>query len=273
MADRILSHERVATSTPDRWLYLLHGIYGAGRNWATVARRIARERPDWGVVLVDLRQHGGSQGFPPPHTLVTAAEDLVILARATGETPAAVLGHSFGGKVALSYARRAPEDLRQLWIVDSAPEAREPGGSAWDMLGTLNRLPDHFETRAGAIESLQAEGIDRPVAEWMATNLERKGDGYGWRFDLGAIEALLEDFFGSDLWPIVERPPDRVEMHFVRATESSILSAAAGKRIEASGGHAHLHEVKGGHWLNADNPDALVDLIAGALPSPSDGEG
>src|SRR5690606_1532785 len=58
----ILAHERLTApdSAPERLMLVLHGIFGAGRNWATVARRILAERPEWGAVLVDLRQHGSS---------------------------------------------------------------------------------------------------------------------------------------------------------------------------------------------------------------------
>lgn len=259
----------MATGQPARWLYVLHGIYGAGRNWASVARRVTRERPDWGAVLVDLRQHGASQGFPPPHTIVTAAEDLVRLVRNSGDEAGAVLGHSFGGKVALAVARRALPGLRQVWVVDSTPEAREPGGSAWQMLEVIRSLPDHFASRDDLIGALEGHGLASATAQWMATNLEHHGGAYRWRFDIDALEALLRDFFRTDLWAVVERPPEDVELHIVKAEESSVLSPDAIARIDAAAAKApvHLHRVAGGHWLNADNPDALVELVVQWLPA------
>jgi esterase len=259
----------VATGQPGRWLYVLHGIYGAGRNWASVARRVTRERADWGAVLIDLRQHGASQDFPPPHTVVAAAEDLVRLARNTGDEPGAVLGHSFGGKVALAFARRAIPTLRQVWVVDSTPDAREPGGSAWEMLEIIRSVPDRFASREDLIGALTARGLATPTAQWMATNLVQEDGEYRWRFDLDAMEALLRDFFRTDLWSVVERPPEDVTVHLVKAEESSVLTPAAIERIEAAAAHApvHLHRVQGGHWLNADNPDALVELLVRELPA------
>jgi pimeloyl-ACP methyl ester carboxylesterase len=71
-----LYHERIAQSdaAPDRWLVLTHGIYGAGSNWRSIARKVNERRPEWGVVLVDLRQHGRSEPGPPPHTIAACAE-------------------------------------------------------------------------------------------------------------------------------------------------------------------------------------------------------
>lgn len=262
-----LSYDVVAEGKPEHWALLLHGIYGQGRNWASVARRLVRERPEWGVALVDLRMHGASQGFEGPHTIQAAAADLESVAAALGARPAAVLGHSFGGKVALAWAAGSPDGLTQAWLIDSTPEAREPSGSAWEMLRVVRSLPDTYATRNDLIGALERGGVATPVAQWMATNLESTPEGYRWRFDLDAIEDLLHSFFETDLWATVEDPPAGVEVHLVRATESSVLAGSTLERAEAAtrSGQVFLHEVEGGHWLNADNPDAVVTLLTAEL--------
>lgn len=249
--------------SPEKWLVVLHGIYGAGRNWASVARGVVEARPDWGAVLVDLREHGESVGFEPPHTLEETAGDLDGLETPTGGVRA-VLGHSFGGKVAL-LRTRYDRGLEQVWVVDSTPEVREPEGGAWEMLRVLRAVPESFEDREAAVRALQAEGVAHPVALWMTTNLDWREDAYRWRLDLDTMEALLRDFFRTDLWDVVESPPPGLEIHFIRATDSSILSLEQAERIRTAGRHTgsvFLHDVPGGHWLNADNPDALVELLA-----------
>lgn len=266
----LLHHERVvAGGTPPRhWLYVLHGIFGSGRNWASVARRLVQARPEWGVLLVDLREHGASEGFLPPHTVEACARDLDALARSLRVPPSAVLGHSFGGKVALAWGALSPE-MAQLWVVDSTPEARPPGGSAWQMLERLRRLPEHFRSRDELVQLLREGGIALPVARWMATNLAGEpAAGYRWRFNLEAIEELLHDFFRRDLWPVLESPPGSLQLHLVKAEGSDVLSGPALERVEGltTGGRVFLHRVTGGHWVNADNPDALHELLEGMLP-------
>lgn len=263
MAEGRLNVQEVVAegSEPGAWLAVLHGIYGAGRNWGSVARKLVEARPEWGALLVDLRQHGDSTGFSPPHTLEAAAGDLRGLPH--GGRVRAVLGHSFGGKVALAYARDA-ETVEQVWVVDSTPDAREPGGSAWGMLGVLRRVPERFGDRDEAVAALTAEGVQKPIALWMTTNLEWTGEEYRWRLDFDEMESLLLSFFEVDLWEVVEDPPSRLEVHLIRATESSVLDDAASERVRAAAeatGRVHLHEVAGGHWLNAENPAALVTLL------------
>lgn len=266
---KVLNQEEIRSDdVASKTLYVLHGIYGAGRNWASVIRRFVRARPEWNARLIDLRQHGASQGFEPPHTIAAAARDLYELASHLNETPAAVLGHSFGGKVALMYAREHGEQLQQIWIIDSTPEAREPSGSAWDMLQTIRQLPREFDNREQLIGMLEKSGIARPTAQWMATNLENREGTYHWRFDFDAMEAMLLDFFAQDLWAVLEEPPGEAEIHVVKAAESSVLSAAAVARIHEIGLHNHrvfLHQVSGGHWVNAENPDALLELMTQRL--------
>lgn len=263
-----LNYDLVQEGTPARWMLFLPGIYGQGRNWNSVARRVVRERPEWGAAMVDLRMHGESQGFAPPHTIAAAANDLAALTDRIGTAPEVVVGHSFGGKVALAYLGQHPDELRQVWVLDSTPEAREPEGSAWAMLQILRSMPDVFPARADLVAALERGGVATPIAQWMATNLVHAPDGYRWRFDLDAIEELLRDFFAVDLWSVVESPPGNAEVHLVRATESSILSGDTLTRAERAteGGRTFLHVVEGGHWLNADNPDAVIALLTDRLP-------
>ena len=250
---------------------MLHGIYGRGRNWSTVVKQAAAQRPEWGFRLTDLRLHGDSPAGEPPHTLAACAGDVDALAQemhTRGEPGRAVIGHSFGGKGALA---RAPniDGLEQIWVIDSTPAMRTPGGSAWEMLDLLRSLPTRFGTRGVAVAALEARGLASGVAAWMATNLRAEGGELVWILDFDAMEALLQDFFATDLWRTVEAPPDRLVVHIVKAEESSTLDAAACARIEAAAGatgRVHLHRVAGGHWVNSENPSAIVDLLAAHLP-------
>ncbi len=245
-------------------MLFVHGIYGAGRNWGSIARRFVNERPDWGVVTVDLRQHARSpKSFPQPHTVQACAEDLLALGQALGVEPEAILGHSFGGKVALLYARTA-QGLKQVWVIDSTPASRPPSGSAWRMLRVLRLHSEPFGDRAAVIAAIESEGFDNKVAQWMSINTIPSDQGLVWRIDADEMEELLRDFFRTDMWSVIESPPDEVTIHLVRATESSVMDADDAERARGAAaltGRVLLHEVEGGHWLNSDNPEALHALL------------
>lgn len=264
--DGLLAASTVAApdANPGRHLLVLHGVYGRGRNWTTIARRFAAARPDWDAILLDLRQHGESPAFAPPHTIDAAATDVAAFEDATALHAAAALGHSFGGKVVLAHAERGHDHLQQAWIVDSTPEARPPAGSAWEMLGAIRAMPGAFGSRAEAGDLLKRAGYSAGVAAWMTSNLEHDQGRYVWSLDFDAIETMLRDFFVRDFWGVVEAPPEDTVLHFVKATESSTLSPEAAGRIEDAGrrhGRAFVHRLPGGHWLHVDNPDGLLDLL------------
>lgn len=265
-----LNHTVVAADAaePSRWLLMLHGIYGSGRNWAPIARRVVAERPEWGVMLADLRLHGESLGFEPPHTLEAAAADVSALAEETGQHPEVVLGHSFGGKVALAYARDHGDELRQVWVMDSTLRVREPGGSAWEVLQAVRSLPEDFGARDELVEGMARFGYGPTLANWLGMNLVRDGERLRWKLDWDGVEQMLVDHFDADLWPVVEQPPAGVEVHFVAATDSDALDDGDDERVQAAtaSGRTHLHRVEGGHWINVDNPEAVVDLLVSHLP-------
>jgi esterase len=267
----ILSHTQVSSddADPERWLLVLHGIYGSGRNWYTLMRRLVAERPQWGAVLVDLRLHGDSVGFPPPHTVDAAAADVDALVDSLDLHAAAVLGHSFGGKVALTYTGRHAEELRQAWVIDSTLEVQEPSGSAWRIIDIVRSLPDEFASRDELVHALEGHGYPRPLGHWLAMNLERHDDRFRWRLDWVGVEEMLRDYFRTDVWPVIESPPDNVEIHIVKATRSDAIDDAAMERIRVAGegaGRTRLHRVEGGHWLNTENPEAVLRLLAEELP-------
>lgn len=261
MAGPQLHQYTVAGDDVGRWLYVLHGIYGTGRNWASFARRLTAARPEWGAVLVDLRLHGRSLGFEPPHTLAACVHDLLGLSASLDRPVDAVLGHSFGGKLALMMA--AAVTPSQVWTIDAAPGRRSPGGGAARLLQTVRAHPGPFATRGDAVSAVEADGFASHVARWLATNLVLRDGEYRWRFNADEVERLLADYFRRDLWDVIEAPVPATEIHVVRASQSDILSAGDMERLRAVGHHGrvHSHELHGGHWLHVDNPAGLLSLV------------
>jgi esterase len=266
----VLSHSRVvaAGAAPGRWLYLLHGIYGSGRNWASLARRLVDASPFWGAILVDLRLHGGSTGFEPPHSLRACADDVARLEAHLGLPAAAMLGHSFGGKVTLLRAAEAAGRLAHAWVADSTLRTGEPSGAAWRLIEVVRSLPATFASRDDLARAVTARGYPRRVGQWLAMNLERSPAGLRWKLDWDGIEEMLRDYFATDIWPVVENPPAGTHLHFIRASESDAIGEDSVGRLRAAGertGRVHLHTVRAGHWLNLDNPDAVLELLLSEL--------
>jgi pimeloyl-ACP methyl ester carboxylesterase len=263
-----LYHERIARSAaPARWLALTHGIYGAGSNWRSVARKLTERRPEWGVVLVDLRQHGRSEPGAPPHTIAACADDLRALFGELGGVDA-VAGHSFGGKVAL--ATRALVAVRQTWILDASPSPRpgasaEPSNTVMQVLELMERAPRGWVRREDFVASVVQAGHDEGLARWLAMSLVPEPAGtLALRFDFAALREMLASYYRTDLWDALEAPGGDVEV--VVAERSPAITAADRGRLAAAPPHVHVHPVAAGHWLHIEAPAAVVDLFASRLP-------
>ncbi len=250
---------------------MTHGIYGAGSNWRGIARKLTERRPEWGVILVDLRQHGRSEPGTPPHSVAACADDLraLITELRAVDTIRAVAGHSFGGKVAL--ATRALIDIEQTWVLDATPSARpdymtDPRNSVLRVLELMERLPKTWTKRDDFVAAVIAEGHDQGLAQWLAMNVVPDPAGVlTLRLDTAALRAMLADYSALDLWPTLLDPAHgRVEI--VVAERAPVFTPADRERLAQLPAHVHAHVIDAGHWLHIDAPGPVVELLAHHLP-------
>jgi pimeloyl-ACP methyl ester carboxylesterase len=259
-----LAFQRIDGTRPRQAVAFLHGILGSGKNLRTIATRFIDARPDWSAWLVDLRGHGQSPKGSPGPSLEAVAEDVVALASRNSTSLAAVVGHSFGGKVALEVARLGRiESLRDVVTLDSTPSSREPitgGDSPLAILDIIESLPATFASVSDFVGSLQKANLSRELAQWLASSLQREGNGVRFGLNPAEIRAMLRDYFNRDLWPIVENPPANTRIHLVIADRSSSYSKtdrARAAQIAAANSNVTVDVLPAGHWVHRDDPDGL----------------
>jgi len=253
-------------------LYVLHGILGSRRNWRTFARRITQQCPGWEVHTLDLPEHGDTEHQPGPHTLDKMVDTIAEHA-AQGKPPTAILGHSFGGKVAASYAHRFGAHLKACVVVDSAPESAEESqaddGLVSRVIRTLDGCRGPFLERNDARTALRGSDVPEPIVAWLLTALKRDEHGWRWAFNLDAMAPLLGSYRATDLWALLERGGELPVPYTVvcagregRWTAHHLERLAtleAKQRVQ----HHLFHDA--GHWIHVDEPDELLRVIADAL--------
>ena len=98
-------------------LVLLHGLGGSLSNWVELAPLLARRHR---VLVPDLPGHGGSGKLVAAHDLAGFAGCVARLAEQEGALPAAIVGHSAGGLIALRLAVERPEAVSGIVLAASA---------------------------------------------------------------------------------------------------------------------------------------------------------
>ncbi|KAM7473037.1 hypothetical protein LguiA_011220 [Lonicera macranthoides] len=265
---------------------LLHGILGGRKNWGTFARRLAQEFPKWQFLLVDLRCHGDSASIKKrgPHTVASAALDVLKLLRKLRLTPRVVVGHSFGGKVALSMVDQAAKPLARpvrVWVLDATPGKVRAGGDGDDhpaeLISFLCKLPKEVSSKRDVVNTLIQEGFSEDVAQWVVTNLRQdKSPGssssrLSWVFELNGIAEMYQSYEETNLWKLVEDVPRGVHVNFLKAERSlhrwtledlQRIHVAEEQAAEEGGG-VEMHVLEdAGHWVHADNPDGLFKILS-----------
>ncbi|XP_008806994.2 protein ABHD11 [Phoenix dactylifera] len=269
---------------------LLHGILGGRKNWGSFARRLAQEFPTWQFLLVDLRCHGDSASIKKhgPHTVASAALDVLKLVAQLRVTPRVLVGHSFGGKVALSMVEQAAKPLARpvrVWVLDATPGKVRPGGDGEDhpgeLISFLSSMPQQVSSKHEVVDALVREGFSTDVARWVVTNLRPVSQtgsslppGFSWIFDLKGIAEMYKSYEETILWETVENVPRGVHVNFLKAERSlhrwaledlqRIHAAEELAADEGAGVEMHVLE-DAGHWVHADNPDGLFRILSSSF--------
>ncbi len=97
-------------------LIILHGLFGMLDNWNSFAQEL---KDEFHIFLVDQRNHGRSF-HDDEMNYELMAEDLSEFMEEHDIEEAHIMGHSMGGKTAMSFAGQFPEKVKKLIVVDIA---------------------------------------------------------------------------------------------------------------------------------------------------------
>ncbi len=121
-------------------IVMVHGLAANLAFWYfQLAPELAR---DYNVTLYDLRGHGRSKRPELGYAPSVMAGDLRNLLDALGMDRVHVIAHSFGGQVALHFARQFPERVRTLTIADTHLSSERQNAARWENGEKLQLLLD-----------------------------------------------------------------------------------------------------------------------------------
>lgn len=230
-------------------LLVLHGIFGAAKNWRAHAKRLG---PGRRVLAVDLRNHGESP-WESRHDYEAMADDLARLIGRIGGR-AAVLGHSMGGKAAMVLAETRPELLERLIVADIAPVAY-----SHDLLPEIRamRAVDLSKLRLRSeVEAALASRIESAATRAFLAHGAILGEEPRWSHNLDALEAEMPKIVS---YPELGGRYDGPVLMVTGGASRYVLPEHRG-RILARFPTARFAALEGaGHWLHVDRPREFVE--------------
>lgn len=236
---------------------LLHGLFGSGSNWRRQARELAKR---YRVLLPDLRNHGRSP-HAPSMDYQAMADDVTGLLDAEALDKIALVGHSMGGKVAMTLALTRPERVAALVVADIAPVAYGPHLRGYvDAMRELH--PAAIGSRTEADQALASSVAEPMVRQFLLTNLEHRTEGYRWRIPLDILAGQM---------PLIEGFPELTANFsgptlFIHGGRSHYVTQARHEIIRRLFPHTELECIpQAGHWLHVEAPEQFAERLAGFL--------
>lgn len=233
-------------------LVIAHGLYGSGRNWGVIARRLADRRT---VMAVDMRNHGESPRFAT-HSYPEMAADLAEVINQLG-APVDLLGHSMGGKASMQLALTQPGLIRRLVVADIAPVAY-----AHDQTRNAEAMASldlsQITTRAEADAALSSHVDDPALRAFFLQSLDMRTHPPRWRLNLETLKAEMPKIVG---WPGTQGVFERPTL-FLTGADSSYVRPEHRETIRALFPKSRFARIPGaGHWLHAEKPREFEETV------------
>ena len=234
-------------------LVLLHGLFGRAANFGTVQRALAEK---FRVLALDLRNHGANAHVAAMDYPIMAADVLETLRDRTA-LPCALVGHSMGGKVAMTLALDTPDAVSRLAVADIAPVRYAHGNRGY--VDAMAAIPLHAGLTRAAADAALVDAVPDPVVRGFLLQNLRFGAVPEWRIGLNEIAAALPDIEG---WSQPDGSSYTGPALFIAGARSDYIRPEYRPAIRALFPAAHFVTLKGaGHWVHADNPAGFVAVL------------
>ncbi len=236
---------------------ILHGLFGQSDNWVTVGRRIADQ---FHVYIPDQRNHGQS-----PHTSVHSfpamADDLAAFIEDHNIENPVLIGHSMGGKTAMTYALENPGRVKKLAVIDISPRKYPERITHTQVISQMLSIDLEKVTTRSEVEKILSSRIaDTRVRMFILKNLYYKIHGkLAWRLNLEAINQSMDLLFDSVTSENIYSGPSL----FIRGGKSDYVPDADIPMIKKLFPETVVKTISGAtHWVHADAPEELCSLLS-----------
>jgi esterase len=234
-------------------LLLLHGLFGSSDNLGSIASALAKS---YETHAIDLRNHGKSF-HDADMTYDLMAGDVLAYMDEQGLDEAIVLGHSMGGKVAMTLALTQPKRVKALLVADIAP-VRYPAHHREIFKGLFELCETPVLSRKQADQGLSAHIEESGIRQFLLKNLLPLPEGgFTLKINLPAIFNNYEHIMAG------QKSDQAFEQAvlFIAGEKSDYIQADHKEIITALFPNASMRIIPGAsHWLHAEKPEIFISI-------------
>jgi pimeloyl-ACP methyl ester carboxylesterase len=248
------------TASSGPTILCLHGLYGRGETWRDF---MLRYHDKYRIVAPDQRGHGLSDkpiGRYAPQDFAADANDLI---QQLGCSPAIVVGHSMGGRVAGFLAALFPQSVKALAILDVGAYGPDKlSNSQPHQIPQVDELtanwPTPYPTYEDAVQHLSSQLKRETNIRYYLQSLTETAEGYDFMFSRYAIAATLH--YRQSWYHLI--PQIQCPVLLVRATESWELSVEEADKMKSLLKNYTYAEVSNSdHMVHVDNPEEFYKIF------------
>lgn len=246
----ILNHQ-IYGNRQAKPIILIHGLFGDGQNLLGLAKGLT----DYFVIMPDCRNHGQSfhhtdMSYP------TMANDIINLMNDYQCSNPIIIGHSMGGKIAMTLALEHPNMIQKLVVMDIAPKQYPPHHlSIIEALQKLNL--DKFKSKTEAIKALAPSIPNEGLRQFLAKNITRDEGQLRWKINLPAIADQYNIVSGFPTFSNTTNCPTL----FIKGEQSNYIAPQDEPLILDQFPNATFKSVSASHWIHAEQPQATLNHI------------
>ena len=238
---------------------ILHGFLGMGDNWKTLAKQFSES--NFEVHLVDQRNHGRSF-HADEFDYELMAEDLKQYCEEKNIEDIVLLGHSMGGKTAMTFSTKYSELVDKLLVADISPRYYPIHHDA--ILEGLSSLDfSEIKSRGQADKALSDYVQEVGTRMFLLKNLYwiEKGQ-LGLRINLPILkENVSEVGEALPVHAIFEK-----DTLFLRGDKSEYIDESDESIIQRHFPNSEIATIaNAGHWLHAENPKSFYETVIGFI--------
>ena len=269
------------------------GIAASSLSWARVQPEVAAFTR---TIAYDRAGLAWSDAPSRPITVDAILDDLHAVLATIGVWRVVLVGHSFGSLIVRAYAARHPEQVAGLVLVDPPTEWIEPAPERTGLIRRARRASraGAFLARIGVVRAaLDLLTGGRPgVPRTFVKVLGPRASGTLERL-VGEVRKLPPELYPAvqshwcqpkcframeEYLGVLERegtsiaavaPPPEVPVVVISGGHQPPSEVAVHQRLAAASTHGrHVMATKGGHWINFDEPEVIVDAVRSLIASP-----